>query len=135
GPTHPAAPGSDASRPAPLRLARRWLAGNAWPDSGRLTPALEAWIEAFRPELLYTILGTIGMMQLVDAIRRRFGLPLVVHFMDDWPAHLYRGGALSVVAHRRMQALIQRLVGAATARMAIGEAMADAYGSRYGAKF
>jgi glycosyltransferase involved in cell wall biosynthesis len=139
-----AAPNNDGSAPAEaaspnfspgLRTAKRWIAGNGWPDTGHLTPALESWIDAFKPQLLYTILGTIGMMELVDAIRRRFALPLVVHFMDDWPSHLYRGGLLSFAARARMNRLIRRLVGAATERMAICDAMAEAFEQRYGAPF
>src|SRR5262249_26798725 len=53
-----AAPGGVLRRMKPLVI------GNAWPDCGQLTPALESWIAAFRPELLYTILGSIGMMEL-----------------------------------------------------------------------
>lgn len=122
-------------RPPVARRARRWIAGNGWPDCGRLTAGLEAWIAAFEPELVYTILGTIGMMELVDAVRRRFELPLVVHFMDDWPSHLYRGGMLSFAARARMQVLVRRLVDAAAERMAIGDAMAEAYAQRYGVPF
>jgi glycosyltransferase involved in cell wall biosynthesis len=122
-------------RPAPLRLAKTLLIGNAWPDEGRLSPALESWIETFRPELLYTILGTIGMMELVEAIRRRFALPLVVHFMDDWPAALYRGGLLSALPRARMERRLRGLIDAATTRLAIGESMAAAFAQRYGAPF
>jgi glycosyltransferase involved in cell wall biosynthesis len=118
-----------------LRTAKRWIAGNGWPDTGHLTPELESWIGDFKPQILYTILGTIGMMELVDVIRRRFALPLVVHFMDDWPSHLYRGGLLSFAARLRMNIFIRRLVGAATARMAICDAMAEAFEKRYGAPF
>ncbi len=118
-----------------LRKVKATLIGNTWPDTGRLSPALEAWIEAYRPQVLYTILGTIGMMELVDAIRTRFKLPMVVHFMDDWPSHIYRGGALSIIFRQRMRWLIRRLVGAASERMAIGSAMAQTYSARYHAPF
>ncbi|MQA67428.1 MAG: hypothetical protein GEU76_16255 [Alphaproteobacteria bacterium] len=131
----PPAAAPPAGRPAIGRRAKRWIAGNGWPDCGRLIPRLESWIAAFEPELVYTILGTIGMMELVDAVRRRFALPLVVHFMDDWPSHLYRGGMLSFAARARMQALVRRLVDVAAERMAIGDAMAEAYAQRYGVPF
>ena len=137
------APSGDASvpiatpapQPAVVRRAKRLIAGNAWPDTGRISPALERWIADFRPDLLYTILGTIGIMELVAAIHRRFALPLVVHFMDDWPSYLYRGGLVSFAARARMNTLIRRLVGVAAERMAIGDAMAAAYAERYGAPF
>ncbi|MBI3706642.1 MAG: hypothetical protein HY246_03005 [Proteobacteria bacterium] len=128
-------PAPAVAPPGLVRQLKTFVIGNAWPDAGRLTPQLAEWIDAFRPQLLYTILGTIGMMELIDAIRTRFGLPLVIHFMDDWPSHLYRGGLLSALPRRRMQALIRRLVGSARARLAIGDAMAHAYAARYSASF
>jgi glycosyltransferase involved in cell wall biosynthesis len=130
-----AGPAAAVAPPGLVRRLKTFVIGNAWPDAGRLTPQLAEWIDAFRPQLLYTILGTIGMMELIDAIRTRFGLPLVIHFMDDWPSHLYRGGLLSALPRARMEALIHRLVGAARARLAIGAAMARVYGERYGVPF
>lgn len=127
--------GLAAPLPPVLRAIKKAVVGNAWPDEGRLSPALERWIERYRPELLYTILGTIGMMQLVDAIRCRFSLPLVVHFMDDWPSALYRGGLAAPLVRARMERLIERLVGAAAVRMAIGDGMAMAFSKRYGVPF
>jgi hypothetical protein len=118
-----------------MRRLKPALVGNAWPDTGRLTPALESWIAVFKPELLYTILGSIGMMELIDAVRTRFRLPLAVHFMDDWSEQLYRGGVFAPLPHARMRGLLRRLVGAARARLAIGDAMAAAYARRYGAPF
>lgn len=127
--------GAAASAPPFLRAIKNAFVGNAWPDEGRLSPALEQWIERFRPELLYTILGTIGMMELIDAIRCRFSLPLVVHFMDDWPSALYRGGLAAPLVRVRMERLIARLVGASAVRMAIGDGMAKAFSQRYGVPF
>ncbi len=122
-------------RLALLRLAKNALFGNGLPDFGRLTPNLERWIADFRPQVLYTILGTTGMMELIDAVRRRFGLPLVVHFMDDWPMAVYRGGILSPLVRWRMNALLSGLIGAAKLRLAIGDDMAREYGKRYGVSF
>lgn len=109
--------------------------GNAVPDVGRLTPELEAWVAAFKPDVLYTILGTNAMMDLTMALRERFGLALVVHLMDDWPSISYRGGLLSWFSRHRMQKLLQHLVSVADVRMGICEEMAGEYARRYGAPF
>jgi glycosyltransferase involved in cell wall biosynthesis len=137
GAATPAAMPAASPAPAPplLRVVRTTLVGNAWPDTGRLSPVLERWIARFRPDVLYTILGTIGMMELVEAIRARFLLPLVVHFMDDWPSSLYRGGIAGGLVRARMDRLLQHLVGVASARMAIGDGMAEEFSYRYGAPF
>lgn len=109
--------------------------GNAVPDVGRLTPELDAWVAAYKPDVLYTILGTNAMMDLAKALCDRFGLALVVHLMDDWPAVAYRGGLLSWFSRRRMQKSLQHLISRADVRMGICEDMAGEYARRYGAPF
>lgn len=109
--------------------------GNAVPDVGRLTPELEAWVAAYKPDVLYTILGTNAMMDLAKALCDRFGLALVVHLMDDWPSVAYRGGLLSWFSRRRMQKSLQHLISAADVRIGICEDMAGEYARRYGAPF
>jgi glycosyltransferase involved in cell wall biosynthesis len=115
--------------------AKTVLFGNAVPDVGRLTPELEAWVAAYKPDVLYTIMGTNAMMDLAKALCERFNLALVIHLMDDWPSAAYRGGLLSWFSRRRMQKLLQHLVSIAEVRMGICEDMADGYKRRYGAPF
>lgn len=111
------------------------LFGNAVPDVGRLTPELEAWVAAYKPDVLYTILGTNAMMDLAKALCERFDLALVVHLMDDWPSTAYRGGLLSWFSRRRMRKSLLHLISVADVRMGICEDMADGYKRRYGAPF
>jgi len=118
-----------------LRFGKQMVFGNMLPDIGRLSPALEAWVASFRPEVLYTILGSNAMMELALALRTRFRLPLVVHIMDDWFATSYRGGLVAPVARARMERLFGEIVREATVRLGICEAMCDAYALRYGAPF
>jgi len=111
------------------------LLGNAFPERGTLTRKLEAQIAAFRPDVLYTILGSNGMMALIEDILERFDIPLVVHFMDDWPAAAHRSGLLAARERRRMEGLLRRLIGRAAECLAISPAMATAYGDRFGRSF
>jgi glycosyltransferase involved in cell wall biosynthesis len=130
-----AAPSGTSAGPSLLHRAKHLVFGDALPERGRLSPALEAWIAAFRPELIYTILGGNALMELIDRIRRRFALPVAVHFMDDWQSAIYRGGLVSPIEHRRMRKLIATLVEAASLRLAIGDAMAREYAARFGVPF
>src|SRR5207253_5952593 len=77
----------------------------------------------------------IGMMELIERIQHRFAIPLVVHFMDDWQSAIHRGGLLSPLQRRRMQALIARLVATARIRLGICEAMCTEYAHRFGQPF
>ena len=118
-----------------LRTGKRWLFGDGLPESGRLSSQLEDWIAAFSPQLIYTTLGGNGMTDLVDQVRRRFGLPLVVHFMDDWQSAIYRGGLLSWVQRRKMHGLLRRNVEAASIAMGICDEMCRIYEDRFGIPF
>ncbi|MBI1318952.1 MAG: hypothetical protein GC168_08385 [Candidatus Hydrogenedens sp.] len=123
------------ARPGLVRRLGGLVVGEGLPETARLSPELEAWIADFRPQLLYTILGSDGLMQLIEQIRCRFALPLVVHFMDDWQATLHRGSLLGTPRRWYTRQLIRGLVERATARLAIGGAMAAAYRARYGQPF
>lgn len=115
--------------------ARQALFGDGFPQTGVLTPRLAAWIEAFRPDLVFTIFGGIGMMELVGRIQDRFGVPLVVHFMDDWMSAQFRTGLFAPFQRRHMEALVKHLVERATVRLGICDAMCDAFEHRYGRPF
>lgn len=135
--TAPDAAGTPAAPAAatPAQRVKRLLFADGAPRRGRLTPTLDSWIDGFRPDVLYTILGGNPVMELVDAIRTRFAVPLVVHFMDDWPSVIYRGGLLSHSERARMQRLLARLVGNAERCLGIGEAMCRAFSERFGREF
>lgn len=118
-----------------LRGARALVFGSQMPDTGRLSPELERWIAEFSPQLLYSTLGTTGVIELVLEVQRRFRLPLVVHFMDDWPMSAYRGGLLGALARRRMRRLLDEALRGARVRLGICDAMSRAYEQRYGVPF
>jgi len=135
------APGAaSGTRPAGLRYramrAAKWgVFGDAVPQRGVLSAALREWVRAFRPELVYTILGSNAMMELALAIVAETDSRLAVHVMDDWPQTLYRGGALSRWQRSRMDRLLREIFARASSRMAICEEMRSAYERRYGLPF
>ncbi len=138
----PAAGGGSSGAPAGsksskgfLRAAKSLVFGEQLPDTGELSPALERWIAEFKPQVLYTILGSNAMMELADAVQKRFQLPLVIHMMDDWPETSYGGGALGFLARGRMQRLLGQLMRRAVLRLGICDAMCEAYAARYGGEF
>jgi glycosyltransferase involved in cell wall biosynthesis len=117
------------------RAVKKMLFGNAIPDVGKLTPELARWVAAYKPDVLYTILGTNAMMDLAKELCGRFDIPLVVHIMDDWPSVAYRGGLLSWISRRRMRNMLRDLVIVADVRIGICEAMSEEYTRRYGVPF
>lgn len=127
----PARSGSRGWALSVLRTVKKWIFGDGIPEQVHLSRELENWIGAFRPTVLYTILGSNAMMELAERLRVRFRLPLVVHIMDDWASVVYRGGLLSPWQRRKKERLIRHLINVAATRCAICEAMAEAYQRRY----
>jgi glycosyltransferase involved in cell wall biosynthesis len=126
--------GTDAaSRPVGGLVAR--LQGDSAPQRARITADLARWISAFKPQLLYTILGGNAFMSLAAAIRQQFALPMVVHLMDDFPSILHRRGVFAAIERARMRALLAENLDAATTCMAICSEMCEEFSRRYGRPF
>jgi glycosyltransferase involved in cell wall biosynthesis len=134
------APATPDGAPRTLRLlllkgVNAIFGNSGFPVSARLSARLAAWITAARPDVIYTILGSIEMMELVELIRVRFDLPVVVHLMDDWRAERERYGLLSPLRRRRLNRLFERSVRTARGHLAISDAMASAYTAEFGVAF
>lgn len=104
---------------------------NEFPEKAALSPELEAWIDDFAPQVLYTILGSNGFMDLVELIRARFNLPLVVHIMDDWRTNSHAKGLLAPFRKKKMRRQLGHFMAVADHCMGISDAMCAAYGAEY----
>jgi glycosyltransferase involved in cell wall biosynthesis len=101
----------------------------------RMSSPLRAWIRGFAPDVVYSLLGDLPMMSLVGRIIDEFDCPLALHMMDDWPCALYRDGALQTIVRSHMERRLRSLIGRATSLLAISDAMAAEYETRYGRTF
>lgn len=121
-----------------VKMAKRLfidVIGDSFPERVNITSSLEEWITDFQPDIIYTILGSNGMMKLVEDTADRFKLPIVVHFMDDWMDASHRKGALAPLLRRQMLDRVNRIVGRATCCLAISPAMKEAYEKRFNRRF
>ncbi len=119
----------------PRKTFKRRIVSDGLPRRVTISPALERWIDAFRPELAYGFLGSIAQIRLMRAIADRWRLPIAVHIMDDWPAGLYRDGLLAPVLRRVMLSEFRAILARTTVKLAICEPMAREYERRYGGAF
>jgi len=118
-----------------FKMAGLLFGNSGFPVEANLSDRLAKWIDAARPDVIYTILGSIEMMELVEKIRVRFDMPVVVHLMDDWRAERERYGLLSPMRRRRLNRLFNEAMRTARGHLAISDALADAYGKEFGVKF
>lgn len=114
---------------------KRRIVSDGFPRSVTISPALQRWIDAFAPDLVYGFLGSIAQIRLTRAIAERWRLPIAVHVMDDWPAGLYREGLLAPVLRRIMLSEFRQVLDRTALKLAISEPMAREYERRYGGTF
>lgn len=98
---------------------------NEIPTDVRISAELEKFIDNFKPEVIYTILGSLPYINLVKKVSERYNLPVVIHMMDDWPA----------VRYRKEQKELRELIKNSAVCLGICSAMCEAYEKRYSRKF
>ncbi len=110
---------------------------SAWADllPFSLPAAFWNWIADFRPQLIYSQLSNIRLMNLVLAVSRRFSLPIVPHFMDDWATTHYRSSVFSRPPRRILLCRLGEIIRRSPLGMTISDAMAQEYQRRYGIPF
>lgn len=118
-----------------ILLVKHLLFGNIFPNAGQLTAGLESFIIEFQPEIIYTILGSSGIMDIVEQVGDKYKLPIVVHIMDDWISSNYTKGALSFFERRRVKIRFDRILKNAAETIVISDAMKKEYEKRYGRSF
>jgi len=100
-------------------------------NAGQLSGGLEKWIRAFSPEVLYTILGTVGYVQLVHAIHNRFKIPIVLHLMDEGATDPELSGLLGRWVRGLYGNQLRTIAKMAASAIGICPLMSDAYSQRF----
>jgi glycosyltransferase involved in cell wall biosynthesis len=125
-----------------VRTLRQW--GYKWlVDTGlyevtfpaRLSPQLLAWIDDFRPEVIYANVTDLGYTQFALLLHERLGIPVCLDIVDDWPNTHYQGGFPSSWVRPIVDRTIRRLLGESAICLTIGKEMERDYRSRYPGKF
>jgi glycosyltransferase involved in cell wall biosynthesis len=100
-----------------------------------LSDSFRAWVAAYQPDVIYSQLSSLRLVRLVEALARRTGVPVALHFMDDWPSTLYRRGLLAPILRSRLKDELRALIERAAVVMAISDDMALEFSARYGRAF
>lgn len=97
----------------------------------RLSPELTSWIRQFRPDLIYTQLGSLMLISLTKELADTFKIPYVIHIMDDWPTTLYADKLLAPYLRRLLEKEFSELVKGSSNFLGISQKMCDCYQERY----
>ena len=133
----PSSPGVPVRRGGQTARARMHSQMRALADISftRMPGDLVAWVRAFEPDLVYSLLGNVRMMRLATAVSELADVPLVPHFMDDWPTTLYSGGELLGRAKAAVDSSMRNVLRRAPIGLAISDAMSEDYSRRFGIDF
>jgi glycosyltransferase involved in cell wall biosynthesis len=101
----------------------------------RLSPPFLEWVNAYQPEIIYTLLGSLSLVRFVRDLSATLRIPAALHFMDDWPSVIYRHGLMAPMLRRKLNRELRLLVNGASAAMAISDPMSAEYSRRYGRTF
>ncbi|HCS61369.1 MAG TPA: hypothetical protein DIW46_08240 [Microbacterium sp.] len=97
----------------------------------RISRGLLAQIQDFGPDVIYTLLGNVRIMKLAIALSEELDIPIVPHFMDDWPGTLYPNGELGGRARSSALRSLDRVLDRSPVLVCIGDMMAAEYRQRY----
>jgi len=90
-----------------------------------------AWVRQFEPDVLYGHFSILNNLRFLRRMQQAIDLPLVLHFMDDFPEALYRGDLASRLLRPRYLTEFAELVRSANVAVAINQEMAEEYEKRY----
>lgn len=120
-----------------LKRLRQYIAGTSMGDLDvfRVPDHIMKQIDEFKPQVIYNILSTNPVMQLVLDFSYRYSISIVPHFFDDWPTTLYQSSIFRSRLRSLMQAKLSAVLERSPKRLVIGTAMAIEYIQRYGGDF
>jgi hypothetical protein len=101
----------------------------------KYSKGLDDFITEFKPDVIYSPLGSIAIMQLAQKISDRFNLPVIPHFMDDWPHTIYEHNPLLIAPRLKKKYLLKQILKRSPRGIAISEKMAKEYQAEYHKEF
>lgn len=87
----------------------------------------------FKPDVIYSLLGNIRIVRLVNHLSSELDVPVIPHFMDDWLStySLAARSAVSSLGRTILPRLTRRLLGRAALGLAISEDMCEEYADSF----
>lgn len=100
-----------------------------------LSPEFAKWVQEFSPDVIYTQLSSLELIEFVSLLSKQYQLPVIIHIMDDWPSTISKKGVLQSLWNKIIDKQFRLLLGSAKSLMSISDAMSEEYQLRYGKPF
>ena len=89
-------------------------------------------ISLFRPQAVHSLLGGVRAMRLALAVSEQYNIPIVPHFMDDWPDNLFADGRLWGIPRRAAVHDLTAVLRRTPVALTIGDEMRAEFQERFG---
>ncbi|MEI6825264.1 MAG: hypothetical protein WCK54_06715 [Desulfuromonadales bacterium] len=96
-----------------------------------ISDELLSWVEKFKPDAIYSTLYGIDIMCIVSFLSKSFDLPVIPHFMDDWPDTLSQRSLFLNLLDSALKHHLINILASSPLCMVISDAMASEYEVRY----
>ena len=97
-----------------------------------LTRKMVKKIKDFAPDCIYTLGNSIDTMKLAYKLSKKFNIPIIPHFMDNWQASHRYGPRLYPYHLKRTQAWLKKMYERTDKALTISPKMAKEYEIRWG---
>jgi len=88
-------------------------------------------IEKFNPHIIYTLGNSIQAMRLAYKISRKYDLPIILHYMDNWRETAYYENRYT----KHLNIFLNRIVNQLESRMVVGLTISDKMSTNYEEKY
>ena len=107
------------------------LAASADMLSYKISSELIEFIEKEKPEIIYVLPYGRRIIKLALDIHRRFNIPLLPHFMDDWPSTIYNDSTITSLQRKFTLKSLNNLLKVSEKSLVISDAMKKEFKKRY----
>lgn len=131
------APGGSGGRPLGLKtLIHQWAVRVMDSRLFFIPRALLEQIEAFQPDVIYTLGSTLVSLKLADQLAGRLKIPVILHFMDNWVEHIqWEDNPMLRGYAKKLRRMAYQTMKRSRRSIAVSQSMARAYEKKFGVEF
>jgi glycosyltransferase involved in cell wall biosynthesis len=102
-----------------------------------LSESFLQWIRDFKPDVIYSMLSTMKLIEFMDELNSRLDIPIAIHIMDDWPNTIGSNQKWPFRTYwkSKIDRKFRRLLSRSQVLLSICDAMSEAYAVRYKRNF
>lgn len=91
-------------------------------------------IRRYSPQVIHSALGGVRVMRFALLLSDKYDIPILPHFMDDWPTQMFGDRQLGGLARLEFDRLFEKVLARSPLLLTISNQMAEEYANRYSRK-